>query len=42
MSNLKKIKPEDVNGNYESFILDYVLKLVKLRKKRKRDVKEKD
>ena len=37
----KKIKVEDVNGGYESFILDYVLKLVKTRKKRsKKDGKK--
>ena len=38
----KKIKPSDVNGTYESFIFDSVLKLVKKRRKERKDAKPKE
>lgn len=31
---MKKIKVKDINGNYESFIIDEVFKLVKIRKRK--------
>ena len=38
--DLKKIKPKDVRGNYEYFLMDSVLELVKIRRKKKKDAKK--